>query len=411
MERSNKNIEAPGSVNHCTSCQMCAAVCPVNCISFTENDRGFYRPQVDAEKCVECGLCQSVCYKYDRNAAPADPPEGATLYGAWAKDPAVVAATTSGGIADLLAKALIGEGYVCCGASYDSRTARAVHVTADTAEATDCFRGSKYIQSFTARAFTEVAERLRKGERVAVFGVPCQIYAWHRYAVRKHFRDRLLLVDLYCHGCPSMLVWDKCLKEIKESAGGDNVTVCDVNFRSKSKGWGTYVLEASVDADGVLKKVTNGNFYNLFFSDDLLNRACYDCASRSSLAACDIRLGDFWGKEYVGNDRGVSAVTICTDCGRDAYSLIADAVEAVEKDLSSFLPYQSYGKVYKMDPALRKRLFAGLADPSVPLSESVRAIYSARPLKKRVIWRLKQWLGIFPPGMMRAIKRLYYRLS
>ena len=82
----------------------------------------------------------------------------------------------------------------------------------------------------------------------------------------------------------------------------------------------------------------------------------------------------------------------------------------MEKDFSSFLPYQSYGKVYKMDPALRKRVFAGLADPSVPLSESVRAIYSARPLKKRVIWRLKQWLGIFPPGLMRAIKRLYYRL-
>lgn len=208
-----------------------------------------------------------------------------------------------------------------------------------------------------------------------------------------------------------MLVWDKCLKEIKESVRGKDVKVGDVNFRSKSKGWGAYVLEASVDADGVSKKVTNGDFYNLFFSDDLLNRACYDCASRSSLEACDIRLGDFWGKEYAGNDRGVSAVTVCTACGRDAYSLIADSVEAVEKDFSSFLPYQSYGKVYKTDPILRTHVFAGLADPSVPLSESVRAIYSARPLKKRVIWRLKQWLGIFPPGLMRAIKRLYYRLS
>lgn len=411
MERRDKNIEAPGSVNHCTSCQMCAAVCPVQCISFSENPQGFYRPKVDAERCIDCGLCRSVCYKYDREVAPAAPPAGAKLYGASAKNPAVVAATTSGGIADLLAKALVREGYVCCGASYDSRTGRARHVTACTVEATDCFRGSKYIQSFTADAFREVAERLRKGERVAVFGLPCQIYAWHRYAVRKRVRDRLLLVDLYCHGCPSMLVWDKCLKEIKESVRGKDVKVGDVNFRSKSKGWGAYVLEASVDADGVSKKVTNGDFYNLFFSDDLLNRACYDCASRSSLEACDIRLGDFWGKEYAGNDRGVSAVTICTACGRDAYSLIADSVEAVEKDFSSFLPYQSYGKVYKTDPILKTHVFTGLADPSVPLSESVRAIYSARPLKKRVIWRLKQWLGIFPPGLMRAIKRLYYRLS
>lgn len=411
MEQRNKNIEAPGCVNDCTSCQMCAAVCPVGCISFNEDAEGFYRPRVDAETCIDCGLCQSVCYKYDRDATPSDPPAGAMLYGAWAKDPEVVSATTSGGIADLLAKALVGNGYICCGASYDGRTGRAVHVIADTVGATGRFRGSKYIQSFTADAFREVADKLRKGGRVAVFGLPCQIYAWHRYAVKKRCRDRLLLVDLYCHGCPSMLVWDKCLTEMASSAGADRMAVRDVNFRSKRKGWGAFVLEARIDVDGISRKISDKDFYNLFFSDDLLNKACYDCTARSNFEACDIRLGDFWGREYVGNGKGVSAVTICTSSGRDAYKLIADAIEAEEKDFASFLPYQSYGKVYKTDWAIRKHVFAELADPSVPLAASVRTIYSARPLKKRVIWRLKQWLGFLPPAMIKSIKRLYYRFS
>ena len=45
----------------CTGCSACSAVCPHSAITMAEDVRGFYRPQVDESKCIECGLCQNVC--------------------------------------------------------------------------------------------------------------------------------------------------------------------------------------------------------------------------------------------------------------------------------------------------------------------------------------------------------------
>lgn len=40
----------------CTSCGLCAAECPVECI--TEGDNSYV---IDADACVDCGACVSVC--------------------------------------------------------------------------------------------------------------------------------------------------------------------------------------------------------------------------------------------------------------------------------------------------------------------------------------------------------------
>ena len=59
------NITDNSAIRDCTSCQMCAAVCPKDAITIQLNENGFYRPYLDAEKCVDCGLCVRVCYKFD----------------------------------------------------------------------------------------------------------------------------------------------------------------------------------------------------------------------------------------------------------------------------------------------------------------------------------------------------------
>ena len=53
----------------------------------------------------------------------------------------------------------------------------------------------------------------------------------------------------------------------------------------------------------------------MFFKKNALNEACYACKLRSTIAYTDIRIGDFWGKEYSQNIEGVSAVVINTDKG------------------------------------------------------------------------------------------------
>lgn len=58
------NIDDRNFIHKCTSCQICASVCPKEAISINLNLDGFYRPYIDKDKCVNCGICKKVCYKF-----------------------------------------------------------------------------------------------------------------------------------------------------------------------------------------------------------------------------------------------------------------------------------------------------------------------------------------------------------
>ena len=47
----------------CCGCSACQSACPLSAITVIEDNRGFYRPNVDETKCVQCGLCVDVCMK------------------------------------------------------------------------------------------------------------------------------------------------------------------------------------------------------------------------------------------------------------------------------------------------------------------------------------------------------------
>ena len=63
------NINDISAKRNCTSCQMCAAVCPKNAINISLDADGFYRPIINDELCVDCGLCTKVCYKFENKIA------------------------------------------------------------------------------------------------------------------------------------------------------------------------------------------------------------------------------------------------------------------------------------------------------------------------------------------------------
>ena len=45
----------------CYGCGACEQSCSYGAITMKNSDDGFLYPEVDYEKCVECGLCVSVC--------------------------------------------------------------------------------------------------------------------------------------------------------------------------------------------------------------------------------------------------------------------------------------------------------------------------------------------------------------
>jgi len=45
----------------CYGCRACEQICPQHAISIKPNEEGFLYPVLEANKCVNCGLCVKVC--------------------------------------------------------------------------------------------------------------------------------------------------------------------------------------------------------------------------------------------------------------------------------------------------------------------------------------------------------------
>ena len=399
------------ALRDCTSCQMCAAICPKNAINIVLDKDGFYRPLVNDSLCVNCGLCKTICYKYDEHIDGTDNDRlaASTLLGAAAKDSGLLMKSSSGGIASLLATQLIHDGYKCVGVVYNADCDAAMDVVASSEDDLKKFRGSKYIQSYTLDAFKEVVANC-KYEKYAVFGTPCHIYALDRYLCQHKIRDRHILVDVYCHGCPSIHIWKKYINDIKTKVGHKEIK--NVNFRSKNKGWGNYCIEIEInDAPEYLSSSHGDEFFDIFFSDQVLNSACNDCALRSTLVHADIRLGDFWGKQYVLNTKGVSAVSLVSKKSKFLFQRISDKIIFNEESYNDFLPWQSWDKTHTPNQELRHKLFDELRDENISLQHSISTLRRYQSLKGKIVRIAKLFISYLPIRFEKFVRWLYYKIK
>lgn len=401
------NITNKSALRECTSCQMCAAVCSRDAITIRLNGDGFYRPYIDEDKCTDCSLCTKVCYKFDEDikVTNAEALKNIKVYSAQHKSDELLEKVTSGGVADALAKELVIQGYTCIGVTYNDSEHRAEHTTATTEEDTDAFRGSKYIQSYSVDAFKRLVRGVRN-EKYAVFGLPCHIYAVHNFLRMRNLRDKCVLIDLFCHGCPSMLVWSKYEQRIKRKVNGKKFD--EVQFRSKVRGWGTFYVVVVV-VEGVKAFISNpkqDEFYSLFFSDHVLNDACSDCKLRSTMEYTDIRLGDFWGKRFLNDRKGVSAVAVTSERGEALFRIIEKQFEITESSMSEVVVKQSYGRSYSPDLGLRKQMLDALRDDNKSLADVVNLFYSKQGTAMKAKRLLKQINWYLPFDLTRLLKRL-----
>ena len=400
------NITDKSALRECTSCQMCAAVCSRDAITIRLNGDGFYRPYINEDKCTDCGLCTKVCYKFDEDikVTNAEALKNVKVYSAQHKSNELLEKVTSGGVADALAKELVRQGYTCIGVTYNDSEHRAEHSIAQSEEETDAFRGSKYIQSYSVDAFKRLVRGVRN-EKYAVFGLPCHIYAVHNFLRMRNLRDKCVLIDLFCHGCPSMLVWSKYEQRIKEMVDGKKFD--EVQFRSKVRGWGTFYVVVVVE--GVKAFISNpkqDEFYSLFFSDHVLNDACSDCNLRSTMEYTDIRLGDFWGKRFLYDRKGVSAVAVTSERGEALFRIIEKQFKITESSMSEVVVKQSYGRTYNPAQTLRKLMLDALRDDNKSLADVVNLFYSKQGIAMKAKRLLKQINWYLPFDLTRLLKRL-----
>ena len=393
------HIKDGNAINPCTGCAMCAAVCPPGAIAIGLGQEGFYVPSVNADKCSDCGLCQSVCYRYDR--VPIQETACISCCSAVNKDNEELLSASSGAVSIELMRRCLIQGYKIVGVAYDSESEIAVTRIAETAEQLKAFKGSKYFQSRTAEAFRQVIQD-KTPQKYAVFGTPCQIYAFSRAADLMHNREKYLLVDIFCHGCPSMHLWKKYLAFCCGRFGVDRLDA--IAFRSKIFGWHGYSFDFRTDKKTFHSSRYSDPFYELFFGMDLMNTACYDCVLRSSLAYTDIRLGDFWGRQFDGDNRGVSAVVLHTQQGKDLFDEACARFSCRQFPLEEVLTAQSYGKPHRCQAYRREQTLKILAGGE-PLEAAVTAYRKMMPVRARIRRVLKQAAKRLPKSWYLGLKR------
>ncbi len=304
---------------YCCGCAACENACPTGAVTFRPDKWGFYYPETDPDKCINCGRCTAVCPKLSADRSNAEEPE---CYAAQATDD-IRFMSSSGGMFTVLAEHILSQGGVVAGAAMEDDYS-VHHMLVEDCDELYRLRKSKYVQSFTGDIYKQCAAKLKEGKKVLFTGCPCQVAAMKNYAKYncKNETENLYLVDILCHGVPSVQMLQDY---VKENFDGEKLQTID--FRSKLNGWRSDQIRVFWK-DGSSDRIEwqNSAYEEGFQRNISLRDGCEDCEFGGHCRQGDLTIGDFWQVERhdpaLNDLNGTSVVLINNDKGRDLFDTI-----------------------------------------------------------------------------------------
>lgn len=314
----------------CSGCAACRSACGHGCISMKADAEGFIYPEVDASKCVGCGLCDRACPIIN---VPQDNSVNSIL-AVKNRDEITRAESSSGGVFRLLAEEVLRRGGVVAGCILgDDMKAR--HAIARDNDELRGMLSSKYVQSDTTGIYEQVRQYLRDGVEVLFSGTPCHVAALRNFLRKKY--DNLTTVDVLCHGVPSPQVLKEYQERLESRYKGK---LTSLSFRCKDKSWKRLYIDARFD-NGRRHFLYSGydSYMQLFLSDRLQRPSCFNCPYNTLHRPGDISLGDFWGigKKFPDFDdnKGISMVIINNGTGAAMWDEVKSLTDYFESDVDT----------------------------------------------------------------------------
>lgn len=300
---------------NCTGCGACINACPKQIISFSEDKEGFIYPHIEADRCINCHLCEKSCPMLQDRTVLCKEKEGYPLfYAGQLCSKEDLLQVSSGGAFWAFSQSVIDRGGIVYGAIQEN-VDDIFHFRADNIEDIKRIRRSKYFQSDTRFTMCEVKEDLKKGLFVLYSGTGCQIAGLKAYLAKEY--DNLVTCDVVCHGVPSRKVWKTYRKE-KEQREGKKIQ--SLIFRDKSAGWSKNQYKITYE-DGTVEKAPSPiqMFHAGYLKGVFYRPSCGTCRWASFPRVADVTLADFWKYQgefrKPGADFGVSLITVNTAKG------------------------------------------------------------------------------------------------
>lgn len=313
--------------NACSGCGACIEPCPKKCIDLIIDDFGFFKYRINQEDCIHCNICKKVC-GFSNNKKYSIDLLDKNLYAFKAKNENIVKTSSSGGASYIFNLYGINNGYEICGCEYNYEKDIAEHSIAKNIEDLLKFKSSKYLQSYTKKAFSEILNKntLKSNKKFIITGLPCQIAGINNFLNFRKKRDNYILIDVICHGVPTYNLWNKFLKEKNLYRNLKNI-----NFRYKfyKNGiWNKKLLLLLLTKNNCkIFSDERDSFYRFFNLGEVYAESCFSCPYRTKTGA-DVRLGDFWGKKYKKDNNGVSMIIPVTKIGEKLIKKICEIDKA-----------------------------------------------------------------------------------
>ena len=390
--------------NDCCGCNACGDICPKDVISFKTDNDGFWYPEVDTEKCIDCHLCEKVCpvlhkEEYKKQGGYEIPKTYAVVH----KNIEVRFDSTSGGAFSALAEEVYKQGGFVGGAVYNDDWSVSQFLSSSKSDLSK-LRSSKYLQSHFDGFYNAVKEALDTGKQVLVCGSPCQMAAMFRF-LRKPY-ENLIIVDYICRGIASPLYFRKWIDYLEDK---HNSKAVFYKAKSKELGWrklSTRIEFANGEAD-IIAGDDNPWLKIQYKVPEICRPSCFECAFKGFPRTSDITIGDLWAEKgaidkQLDGDIGTSIVFANNEKGE------AFLTRCLKKTEYQEFPYEiaAKGNYHLEHPVKhsrnnREEFFADLnesfekcIDKYIP--ELQNKHYSSKSKIKNVLrffWRLKDVCG------------------
>ncbi len=311
------------SSSSCTGCGICAAVCAKGCISMKVGYLGHLFPAVDQKACVGCHLCERTCPAL--HPLPLLPIRAA--YASWSKDMEEYRTSTSGGIAAELSKHFIKTGGVVYGCAM-LPDVEVLHIRVERMEDLEKLKSSKYVQSSILQIIPSLKKDIAAGLKVLFIGTPCQVAAIK--ALYKEQPESLYLVDLVCHGVPSLQLLKTYVRKSIPRGFCSKVTFREGNH---------YTIQIWDKDELLFSMPLRALYYRSWYLDAFMEGytfrdSCYDCPYACSERVGDMTIGDFWGlgkmssaEEIPEHPFGCSVVLPITEKGSQLLNEVRPLIE------------------------------------------------------------------------------------